>query len=150
MIFFTKAQYKTKVNEVLRLHKLLIKEDIIPAITLTFDTKEQCCFFEQTEEDVARINMNIYESESENVGDYSHLRVYLHEAGHAFHFFEFADDFDRKSLWRPILQDVIYANVPKHRIQEVYEKMPLEKEANVMAELLWKQVQEHLHEILGD
>lgn len=144
----TKKEYKIRKAQVARLHKFLIAQDIIPEVILAFDEEIPSSFLEETDEHDGIINLNIYEAEIKNGGLFNHLKVYLHEAGHVFHYYEGASDYDKKSQWRETLLEIIYKNVPEELWQKVYDVMPTELEANILADVMWEQLQSDLPYIL--
>lgn len=146
------ARWLKRHKEVTKLHQMLIKEEIIPKISLCFDMSVNSSFGSDYDE-ITEININLAEidkMEKETGEEFLHLKTYLHEAGHAFHYYEFATDYDLKHGYYEIVKEFIHENIKSEHKQKVYERMPMEKEANILAELMWEQLQEDLHLILED
>lgn len=130
-----------KQKQIKMLHEYLKKENIIDeSISLHFWMNIGSSFAPEGmgKRENAMIIIDEQDGQKEDL-----IKVYLHEVGHAIHFFEDNEDWEEKEQ----LYDVYYKYGEEifgytKEFVAYYEKMPLEKEANELAKVLWIQVLE--------
>ena len=118
------------------LHEYLQKDILDESVQLQFREGVGSCFVVDDDEiDDFTIVLDWKDGMKNNI-----LEVYLHEAAHAFHYFEFTDDWEEKEDLYTKLTNCMYEKVPANTMQDFYENMVLEKEANELAKILMVQL----------
>ena len=124
------------------LHEYLVAQDILPTNTnLEMGANSFSHYNNETN--------TIYVDFAEFAYGESRMEIYLHEAGHAFHFAQDPDDWEDKQEdlevgYRWGEQMFAHDDV---KMREWYEGLPLEYEAHQLKAILWRQVQEDWEQI---
>ena len=126
-----------KEYQVKKIFKHLKKEEIVEQnLTLQFRNREYTYYSPYH----LIINIGWDEIAADTTTEFAHINYLLHEVGHHLHHIHFTEDFDLKAELKELYYDDINAIEDYEARRNAYQLLPLEVEANEIADELFKQV----------